>query len=263
MKSFDVGSFPVDQTLDLMSNYLERVLFEADGVRPGYSTFHASTIPTIDLDDYLKRIQKYCPASNECYLAILIYLHRIMRHNFCPENPIVVDKYSVHRLVIAGLMVSSKYFSDVFYTNSRYAKVGGIYASELNMLEVDLLVALDFNLTIPISELQFYGNQLLNGKLTLNPPNCEDWELASRKLPTYSAFPECKNDLELSASPADRHPGWSLTSQTLSPESNPATTPTTTSPPPPPPVHGSKLPGLRCASSDSNLSYQNLYRYDN
>ncbi|KAK3989758.1 hypothetical protein QBC44DRAFT_327061 [Cladorrhinum sp. PSN332] len=35
----------------------------------------------------------------------------------------VVDSYNIHRLIIAGVTCSSKFFSDVFYTNSRYAKV--------------------------------------------------------------------------------------------------------------------------------------------
>lgn len=36
---------------------------------------------------------------------------------------LVVDSYNIHRLVIAGVTCASKFFSDVFYTNSRYAKV--------------------------------------------------------------------------------------------------------------------------------------------
>lgn len=35
----------------------------------------------------------------------------------------IVDSYNIHRLVIAGVTCASKFFSDVFYTNSRYAKV--------------------------------------------------------------------------------------------------------------------------------------------
>lgn len=34
-----------------------------------------------------------------------------------------VDSFNIHRLVIAGVTCASKFFSDVFYTNSRYAKV--------------------------------------------------------------------------------------------------------------------------------------------
>jgi hypothetical protein len=50
----------------------------------------------------------------------------------------VIDSFNVHRLVIAGVTVASKFFSDVFYTNSRYAKVlyycclSGVYSSNLS-----------------------------------------------------------------------------------------------------------------------------------
>lgn len=40
-----------------------------------------------------------------------------------PSQYFVVDSYNIHRLVIAGVTCASKFFSDVFYTNSRYAKV--------------------------------------------------------------------------------------------------------------------------------------------
>ena len=41
----------------------------------------------------------------------------------------VVDSFNIHRLVIAGVTCASKFFSDVFYTNSRYAKVRYIFFS--------------------------------------------------------------------------------------------------------------------------------------
>lgn len=45
-------------------------------------------------------------------------------------NFFVVDSFNIHRLVIAGVTCASKFFSDVFYTNSRYAKVClGFYLS--------------------------------------------------------------------------------------------------------------------------------------
>jgi len=37
-------------------------------------------------------------------------------------NAFIIDSCNIHRLVIAGVTVASKFFSDVFYTNSRYAK---------------------------------------------------------------------------------------------------------------------------------------------
>lgn len=44
-------------------------------------------------------------------------------HAFSLSQFFVVDSYNIHRLVIAGVTCASKFFSDVFYTNSRYAKV--------------------------------------------------------------------------------------------------------------------------------------------
>ena len=46
----------------------------------------------------------------------------------------VVDSYNIHRLVIAGVTCASKFFSDVFYTNSRYAKVSYYIYSSLGFL---------------------------------------------------------------------------------------------------------------------------------
>ncbi|KAI8879726.1 hypothetical protein K501DRAFT_192961 [Backusella circina FSU 941] len=76
-------------------------------------------------------------------------------------QPFSIDSYNIHRLVISGVMVASKFFSDVFYTNTRYAKVGGLPVSELNSLEIEFLKLNSFNLTVPICELQRYGDQLL------------------------------------------------------------------------------------------------------
>lgn len=61
-----------------------------------------------------------------------------------PPRPFAIDSYNIHRLLIAGVTVASKFFSDVFYTNSRYAKVGGLPQSELNQLELQFLLLNDF-----------------------------------------------------------------------------------------------------------------------
>lgn len=87
-------------------------------------TFHARNIPTITLEAYLLRILKYCPTTNEVFLSLLVYFDRMSKlANEATGKTFVIDSYNIHRLVIAGVTVASKFFSDVFYTNSRYAKV--------------------------------------------------------------------------------------------------------------------------------------------
>lgn len=73
----------------------------------------------------------------------------------------VMDSYNIHRLIISGITVASKFFSDVFYKNSRYAKVGGLPLDELNHLELQFLLLLDFQLMIQKEELERYGDLLL------------------------------------------------------------------------------------------------------
>jgi len=126
-------------------------------------TFHARNVPTISLDAYLLRILRYCPASNEVFLSLLVYFDRMSRlaKEAC-GRPFIIDSYNIHRLVIAGVTVASKFFSDVFYTNSRYAKVGGLPQNELNQLELQFLLLNNFSLMISTDEMQRYAEQLVH-----------------------------------------------------------------------------------------------------
>lgn len=121
--------------------------------------FHARSIPTnITIHQYLARILKYAPCNNAVLMAILVYMDRLANS----KNPFVVNSYNVHRFLIVGVMVATKFFSDVFYTNSHYAKVGGISTVELNQLELEFLFMMNFDLIIQPHEFDKYGNQLLN-----------------------------------------------------------------------------------------------------
>lgn len=147
--------------------------------------FHGRNVPAISLHAYLTRILKYCPVTNEVFLTLLVYFDRIAKRanagdfdtrNNDIENEsnnntttttndgqqlFVMDSYNIHRLIIAGITVASKFFSDIFYKNSRYAKVGGLPLEELNHLELQFLLLTDFKLMIQIEELQRYADLLL------------------------------------------------------------------------------------------------------
>lgn len=78
-----------------------------------------------------------------------------------PATYFVVDSFNIHRLIIAGVTCASKFFSDVFYTNSRYAKVGGLPLAELNHLELQFLVLNEFRLFVPVEDLEAYATMLV------------------------------------------------------------------------------------------------------
>ncbi|KAM9896577.1 hypothetical protein OXX79_007393 [Metschnikowia pulcherrima] len=154
-----------DEEDELKNKYLANVL-----------AFHGTNVPGITLHAYLTRVLKYCPVTNEVFLSLLVYFDRIAKraNNFQskksgsgddapsdPEQIFVMDSFNIHRLIISGITVSSKFFSDIFYKNLRYAKVGGLPLEELNYLELQFLLLLDFKLMISVEDLQNYGDLLL------------------------------------------------------------------------------------------------------
>ncbi|RCH83472.1 hypothetical protein CU098_004767 [Rhizopus stolonifer] len=172
--TFDLSKYPTVDTIRLLASLLERMTAANDLLnkqQPVYTRFHARLVPSIDIFSYLSRILKYCPCANECFLSLLVYFDRMSKNALAlTGKPFTIDSFNIHRLIIAGVMVASKFFSDVFYTNTRYAKVGGVPVSELNILEVEFLKLNSFNLTVPISELQRYGDQLLKvGYMDMRP----------------------------------------------------------------------------------------------
>ncbi|KAF9162465.1 hypothetical protein BGX21_005481 [Mortierella sp. AD011] len=185
MHTLDLSVHPVTSTLKMLASLLERITTANDKIKQAlpdpetplvmtpaqhqihtsFTRFHARSIPSISINAYLTRILKYCPCANECFLSLLVYFDRMARNveeiTGGEGRQFSIDSYNIHRLIIAGIMVSAKYFSDVFFTNSRYAKVGGLPVSELNQLEVEFLTLNNFALAISIEELQTYGDQLM------------------------------------------------------------------------------------------------------
>lgn len=141
--TFDLAKYPTVDTIRLLASLLERMTIANDLLNkqqlqannssqrraslqqpPAYTRFHARLVPSIDIYSYLSRILKYCPCANECFLSLLVYFDRMSKNSLAlTGKPFTIDSYNIHRLIIAGVMVSSKFFSDVFYTNTRYAKV--------------------------------------------------------------------------------------------------------------------------------------------
>lgn len=179
----------VDNQEDLISDDNDSEDNEEDEMKNRYLAnvlaFHGTNVPGISLHAYLARVLKYCPVTNEVFLSLLVYFDRIAKkannlktkkgktnesgnedikdddESGESEQLFVMDSYNIHRLIISGITVSSKFFSDIFYKNLRYAKVGGLPLEELNYLELQFLLLLDFKLMITVEDLQNYADLLL------------------------------------------------------------------------------------------------------
>ncbi|ORX88766.1 cyclin-domain-containing protein [Basidiobolus meristosporus CBS 931.73] len=155
----DIAKLTADQMVLLVSRYLKAQLKKNDGFMDSKVTlFHSSSIPDISIKSYIRRIQKFVPFGNDTLLAILIYLERAIKS----ADGILVNSYTIHRLLITSITIANKFFSDVIYPNSRYAKVGGLPLHEMNKLEVELLFMIDFNLNISPKDFAEYTHRLLS-----------------------------------------------------------------------------------------------------
>ncbi|CAI9091959.1 OLC1v1027083C1 [Oldenlandia corymbosa var. corymbosa] len=136
------------RVISLVSAILERVS-ETNDLNGRFgpqriSVFHGLIRPSISIQSYLDRIFTYANCSPSCLIVAYIYLDR-----FSEKQPFFpISSFNVHRLIITSVMVSAKFMDDLFYNNAFYAKVGGISTMEMNMLEMDFLFGLGFELNV-------------------------------------------------------------------------------------------------------------------
>ncbi|KNE60354.1 hypothetical protein AMAG_05750 [Allomyces macrogynus ATCC 38327] len=122
------------------------------------SPFHAKTVPPIALRAYLARMARYAPCPNVVFVAVLVYLDRVAAAR---TRPVALVAATAHRLALTAVVVATKFWSDVFYTNAHYAKVGGVPTAELNRLEMEFLFRAGFELAIDPSDLDEWAAHLL------------------------------------------------------------------------------------------------------
>ena len=59
-----------------------------------------------------------------------------------------------------SVVLAAKTFDDNFYTNTHYAKVGGIPVEELNCLELDFLFNINFSLYVSFEDYKSYHEEI-------------------------------------------------------------------------------------------------------
>eukprot|EP01136_Pigoraptor_vietnamica_P028869 Opistho-1_new@86810 len=134
-----------DLIVSVVSSVLNKMVSRAESQQHGPLTrFDASKIPGISIQSYLDRIVNFAPCSPECFIIALVYIDRVVKMN--PK--FVITAYNIHRLLITSTMLAAKYLDDCYYNNSFYAKVGGVPAAEMNILELEFLRLVDFGLSV-------------------------------------------------------------------------------------------------------------------
>ena len=145
----------VAYVLDQVVSNIERSSLQYAFTKTHFDSVHA---PSISLYDYMSRIHIYTECSDSCFIIAFIYIDRILQNNPSLE----LNRKNVHRLILTAAIIAIKYSDDTYASNEFYAKVGGINLAELNLMESDMLVLLNFELSI---DPQLYFQYVFNIEL--------------------------------------------------------------------------------------------------
>jgi len=146
--------------VDVLSDVLNRIcehnkkhlLREAPATR-----FHATRDSEITIKFYLERVAKYTRCSEECFVLALIYLDRLLRKN----RNFSVSSLTVHRLMITGIMIGAKFFDDRYFNNAFFGKVGGVSRREINLMEIEFIRMINFELFVDTETYKTYNERLM------------------------------------------------------------------------------------------------------
>ncbi|KAK3143644.1 hypothetical protein QOZ80_4AG0303050 [Eleusine coracana subsp. coracana] len=116
----------------------------------------------IGVAEYMERVHRYAALDPECYVVAYAYVDRAAHRR--PANA-VASSGNVHRLLLACLLVASKVLDDFHHSNAFFARVGGVTNAEMNKLELELLLLLDFEVAVSHRVYHRYRDHLQNEML--------------------------------------------------------------------------------------------------
>ena len=135
------------EMLKSIAGLLQEIIDEQGEKRePKKTIFTAKSIPGITIENYLDRIIKYTKLETSTLILTLINIDKI-----CEINSLQITRFNVHRLLLSSVLISIKFNEDDFYSNSYYARVGGVSLQEINNLEDEFLRMIKFCLWTEIN----------------------------------------------------------------------------------------------------------------
>ena len=142
---------------------MKEAMKEHTGMLDLPTRFHSKQAPNISIAEYISRIARYACIDRCLLLILMVYVERVRLYH--PE--FVLTSLTVHRFLIAAVTCCAKTCFDSYCSNTHYAKVGGIARRELNVLELEFLFLIRFDLLV----IDTTDLQACHQKLTaLRPP---------------------------------------------------------------------------------------------
>ncbi|RDB27298.1 Cyclin-U4-3 [Hypsizygus marmoreus] len=124
--------------------------------RPNPSTTTLQLVATPTFVQFMQKLLETTQVSQSVIVLSLHYIYRLKdRNRFTPAQP-----GSEFRIAVAGLMMANKFLDDNTYTNKTWSEVSGIDLSEINRMEREFLMGVDFNLYVDKATYESWLNLL-------------------------------------------------------------------------------------------------------
>ncbi len=115
--------------------------------------FNNDEIPNISIYNYLSRIVEFTNCEDNILILSLTYLNQIIKKN------INLTVFNIHKFLFASILLAIKMNEDKIYKNEYYSSIAGISLKELNLIEYNFLIILDFQIFIPENIFNYYKNE--------------------------------------------------------------------------------------------------------
>ena len=119
-------------------------------------SFHMEKVPDAGVEDYCRHLGDHFDVTPALYPVLMLYMYRAVSN----RKGLVINSFTVHRLLLTSFTLLAKYYEDLHFSNSYYAKVGGLDLEELNALEKEMLTIISFDLSIPPQVYLYYIESL-------------------------------------------------------------------------------------------------------
>eukprot|EP00756_Hemistasia_phaeocysticola_P034806 Hpha_TRINITY_DN16542_c9_g1::TRINITY_DN16542_c9_g1_i2::g.135926::m.135926 len=144
-----VATVQVRFTLQLIADVLIGTAAEHGELpRQPYTT---NSFTGIDIAKYISRWVRYTDADDGQILLALIYMDRA-----CQTSGVVISRRTVHRLLLAALVLAAKWTNDHLHSMQYYAKVGGVGLDDMVALEMSLLQDIGWNMFVSNEHFEKY-----------------------------------------------------------------------------------------------------------
>lgn len=115
------------------------------------SIFYLDVIPNISLEYFINHLFKYTNMSISSLILAIIYIDQ-----FCEKFKYALSMHNIFRILLIFVYISIKLNEDINIKPEFYSKVAGVSVKDLNMLEFQMCVAMNFEFFIKSDYYQQY-----------------------------------------------------------------------------------------------------------